>query len=187
MNLRARNTILVDSELLYLTLPRSILLDSKVALGNWHSAGPFAAEHGNIAFYNVYEPETKPVNTGDKFTFGTQTIEWKQQTHWKDEEVHNDIIGENSATYLTRNINSETKQKATLFLSSNDAIKVWVNQTEVLASNIQRDAAPDTDKVQIQLNSGNNVLLLKVVNYSGPSGFYFRMESDASHGYSRHC
>ncbi len=154
-------------------------IGSKVALGNWHSAGPFAAEHGNIAFYNVYEPETKPVNTGDKFTFGTQTIEWKQQTHWKDEEVHNDIIGENSATYLTRNINSETKQKATLFLSSNDAIKVWVNQTEVLASNIQRDAAPDTDKVQIQLNSGNNVLLLKVVNYSGPSGFYFKMESDA--------
>ena len=154
-------------------------IGSKVALGNWHSAGPFTAEHGNIAFYNVYEPETKPVNTNDKFTVGSQELAWKQQTHWKDGGVHNDIVGENSATYLYRNISSETKQKATLYLSSNDALKVWVNQTEVLASNIQRDAAPDTDRIQIQLNPGNNALLLKVVNYSGLSGFFFRMVSDA--------
>ena len=153
-------------------------IGSKVSLGNWHSVGPFTSEHGNIAFYNVYEPETKPVDTKAKFTVGSQTLEWKQQTHWKDGEVHNDIIGENSATYLYRNIASETKQKATLYLGSNDALKVWLNQTEVLASNIQRDAAPDTEKVQIQLNPGNNTLLLKVVNYSGPSGFYFRIESD---------
>ena len=154
-------------------------IGSKVSLGNWHSAGPFTAEHGNIAFYNVYEPETKPVNTKDKFKVGSQELTWKQQTHWKDGQVHNDIVGENSATYLYRNIASETKQKATLYLGSNDALKVWVNQVEVLASNIQRDAAPDADKVQIQLNPGNNTLLLKVVNYSGPSGFFFRMESDA--------
>ncbi len=153
-------------------------IGSKVGLANWHSVGPFTAEHGNVAFYNVYEPETKPVNTGDKFTVGSQELTWKQQTHWKDGEVHNDIVGENSATYLYRNISSETKQKATLYLSSNDGLKVWVNQTEVLASNIQRDAAADSDRIQIQLNPGNNALLLKVVNYSGPSGFYFRMESD---------
>ncbi len=154
-------------------------IGSKVGIANWHSVGPFTAEHGNVAFYNVYEPETKPVNTKDKFTVGSQELTWKQQTHWKDGEVHNDIVGENSATYLYRNISSETNQKATLYLSSNDALKVWVNQTEVLASNIQRDAAPDTEKVQIQLNPGNNALLLKVVNYSGPSGFFFRIESDA--------
>ena len=159
-------------------VPTIYPMGSKVSLGNWHSVGPFTAEHGNIAFYNVYEPETKPVNTQDKFTVGSETLTWRQQTHWSDGQVHNDIVGENSATYLYRNIVSETRQKAVLYLSSNDALKVWVNQTEVLASNIQRDAAPDTDKLQIQLNPGNNALLLKVVNYSGPSGFFFRMESD---------
>ena len=159
-------------------VPTIYPMGSKVSLGNWHSVGPFAAEHGNIAFYNVYEPETKPVNTQDKFTVGSETLAWQQQTHWLDGQVHNDIVGENSATYLYRNIASETRQKATLYLSSNDALKVWVNQTEVLASNIQRDTAPDTDKLQIQLNPGNNALLLKVVNYSGPSGFFFRVESD---------
>ena len=159
-------------------VPTIYPMGSKVSLENWHSVGPFTAEHGNIAFYNVYEPETKPVNTQDKFTVGSETLAWQQQTHWSDEQVHNDIVGENSATYLYRNIVSETRQKAVLYLSSNDALKVWINQTEVLASNIQRDAAPDTDKLQIQLNPGNNALLLKVVNYSGPSGFFFRMESD---------
>ena len=159
-------------------VPTIYPMGSKVSLGNWHSVGPFAAEHGNIAFYNVYEPETKPVNTQDKFTVGSETLAWQQQTHWLDGQVHNDIVGENSATYLYRNIASETRQRAVLYLSSNDALKVWVNQTEVLASNIQRDVAPDTDKLQIQLNPGNNALLLKVVNYSGPSGFFFRIESD---------
>ena len=159
-------------------VPTIYPMGSKVSLGNWHSVGPFTAEHGNIAFYNVYEPETKPVNTQDKFTVGSETLTWQQQTHWLDDQVHNDIVGENSATYLYRNIASETRQKAVLYLSSNDALKVWVNQTEVLASNIQRDTAPDTDKLQIQLNPGNNALLLKVVNYSGPSGFFFRVESD---------
>ena len=48
---------------------------SKMTLGNWHSVGPFTAAHGNLAFYQVYEPETKPVKTGDEFTFGRQNLE----------------------------------------------------------------------------------------------------------------
>ena len=52
-----------------------------------------------------------------------------------------------------------------------------MNGTELLAKNVQRDAAADQEQVQVQLKPGNNTLLLKIVNYSGPSGFYFRMES----------
>ena len=151
---------------------------SKMTLGNWHSVGPFTAAHGNLAFYQVYEPETKPVKTGDEFTFGDKTLKWAQQTHWIDARVHNDIVGENSATYLHRNINSATRQKALLHIGSGDALKVWINDTEIFAKNVQRDAAADQEQLQVQLNPGNNALLLKVVNYSGPSGFYFRIETD---------
>ena len=152
-------------------------IGSKISLGNWHAAGPFTAEHGNLAFYQVYEPETKNVSTGDTFEVNGKTIKWEQQTHWVDEQVHNDIVGENSATYLFRNISSVTQQKALLHIGSNDALKVWMNGTELLAKNVQRDAAADQEQVQVQLKPGNNTLLLKVVNYSGPSGFYFRIES----------
>lgn len=154
-------------------------IGSKITLGDWHAVGPFTAEHGNIAFYQTYEPETKPVGTGDKFTFGDKTLKWEQQKHWIDAQVHNDIVGENSATYLFRNISSVTQQKALLHIGSNDALKVWLNNTEVFAKNVQRDAAADQERIQVQLKPGNNALLLKVVNYSGPSGFYFRIETDA--------
>ena len=152
-------------------------IGSKITLGDWHAAGPFTAEHGNLAFYQVYEPETKNVSTGDTFEVSGKTIKWEKQTHWVDEQVHNDIIGENSATYLFRNIASTTQQKAILYIGSNDALKVWMNGTELLAKNVQRDATADQEQVQVNLKPGNNTLLLKVVNYSGPSGFYFRMES----------
>ena len=154
-------------------------IGSKMTLGDWHSAGPFTAEHGNLAFYQVYEPETKNVNTNDTFEINGKTIKWEKQAHWVDGQVHNDIVGENSATYLFRNIASVTKQKAQLYVGSNDALKVWVNGTEVLSKNVQRDANADQEQFQVQLKPGNNALLLKVVNYSGLSGFYFRIETDA--------
>ena len=152
-------------------------IGTKITLANWHAAGPFTAEHGNLDFYQVYEPETKNVSTGDTYEVNGKTIKWEQQTHWVDEQVHNDIVGENSATYLFRNITSTTQQKALLYIGSNDALKVWMNGTELLAKNVQRDADADQEQVQVNLKPGNNALLLKVVNYSGPSGFYFRIES----------
>ena len=94
-----------------------------------------------------------------------KTLKWAQQTHWVDARVHNDIVGENSATYLHRNINSATRQKALLHIGSGDALKVWINDTEIFAKNVQRDAAADQEQLQVQLNPGNNALLLKVVNY----------------------
>ena len=153
-------------------------IGSKITIGNWNAAGPFPAEHGNLAFYQVYEPETKNVNTGDTFEVNGKTIKWEQQAHWVDGQVHNDIVGENSATYLFRNITSVTKQRAQLYIGSNDALKVWMNGTELLSKNVQRDAGADQEQLQVQLKPGNNALLLKVVNYSGPSGFYFRIETD---------
>ena len=154
-------------------------IGAKMTLGDWHAAGPFTAEHGNLAFYHVYEPETKNVNTNDTFEVNGKTIKWEKQAHWVDGQVHNDIVGENSATYVFRNIASVTQQSAQLYIGSNDALKVWMNGTEVLSKNIQRDAGADQEQIQVQLKPGNNTLLLKVVNYSGLSGFYFRIETDA--------
>ena len=154
-------------------------IGSKMTLGDWHAAGPFTAEHGNLAFYQVYEPETKNVNTNDTFEVNGKTVKWEKQAHWVDGQVHNDIVGENSATYVSRNIASVTHQRAQLYIGSNDALKVWMNGTEVLSKNVQRDAGANQEQLQVQLKPGNNSLLLKVVNYSGLSGFYFRIETDA--------
>ena len=84
--------------------------------------------------------KTKTVNINDAFEVNGKTIKWEKQTHWVDGQVHNDIVGEDSATYLSRNIASVTRQKAQLYIGSNDALKVWVNGTELLSKNVQRDA-----------------------------------------------
>jgi hypothetical protein len=46
----------------------------------------------------------------------------------------------------------------------------------VLTDNAARAAAPDQNKVDLQLTGGVNKLLVKISNYAGPSGFYFKAQ-----------
>ena len=149
---------------------------SQAESGGWASLGPFQAYHGDWAFNYAYEPEGKPVNTKQEFKFGDKTLKWQNQPQWTDGAVHN-LTSEHCATYLYRNLRSDTKQNATLFLGSGDAIKVWVNQKIVLTQDIERDAAPNQDKIEVQLNAGNNEIVMKVVNYTGAYGFFFKLKS----------
>ena len=161
---------------------------SQVTLGEWASLGPFQAYHGDWAFTYAYEPEGKPVNTKQEFKFGDKTLKWTNQPQWTDGMVHNlnrlvtenetiQLTGEHCATYLYRNVRSHTKQNVTLFLGSNDAIKVWVNRKAVLSQDIERDAAPNQEKIEVELNAGNNEIVMKVVNYTGAYGFFFKLKS----------
>ena len=155
-------------------------IGSPVTLGEWHSLGPFQADDGNLAFHRKYDPEGKRVNLKQEFKSGEKPLKWTEKPDWIDEEVHNELVGENCATYLYRNIHAATKQRVTLSLGSDDGLKVWVNQQEVFAKNIERPVVPDAEKIQIELKSGNNELVLKVVNYAGAYGFYFRLDSDTA-------
>lgn len=150
---------------------------SQVEMGGWASLGPFQAYDGDWAFNYAYEPEGKPVNRNQEFKFGDKTLKWQNQPQWTDGVVHNDLIGEHCATYLYRNVQSDTKQNVTLFLGSNDAIKVWVNRKMVLNQDIERDAAPNQEKIEVELNAGNNEIVMKVVNYTGIYGFFFKLKS----------
>ncbi len=60
-------------------------------------------------------------------------------------------------------------------LGSDDAIKVFLNGTQVLAKNVDRGPAADQEKANLKLSEGENHLLLKIVNNSGPAGFYFKL------------
>jgi hypothetical protein len=153
-------------------------LGSRVSPAEWYSVGPFPAYDANIAFYQAYEPEGKPFNRGQEFTVGDKKLKWERRDGWTDSKFHYDLTGEQSATYLYRNIRSDTKQRVTLFLGSDDAIKAWVNGTQILAKNIERGATPHQTQVQVELQPGNNTLMLKVVNDADEYGFFFAVESD---------
>ncbi len=137
-------------------------------LGPWHVMGPFPAGDFKKAYNQAFPPEKKVDLTQ---TIGQ--LKWTPQPAWKDGEVHNTLTGENSANYLYRTIEVPEAGPLNLSLGRDDAIKVFLNGKAVLGKEVTGGAAADQDQITLQLQAGQNELLLKIVNASGPSGFYF--------------
>ncbi|MEO1981206.1 MAG: PSD1 and planctomycete cytochrome C domain-containing protein [Fuerstiella sp.] len=136
----------------------------------WHHSGPFPAEDFNKAYEQAFEPETA-VDLAATYLDGK--VKWTPQPDWKDATIHNTLVGDNSANYLFRMIESSEDQAVSLSLGRDDAIKVWVNGEQVLANLTSGGVVAGQDTVQAKLKKGRNQLLMKIVNGGGPSGFYF--------------
>ena len=72
--------------------------------------------------------------------------------------------GEYVAAYAVAYIIADADTPATLALSTNDQGKAWLNGKQVFKFSDTRTLEKDTDKVDVTLNKGQNVLVLKVVN-----------------------
>lgn len=141
-------------------------------VGPWHQVGPFTAASFDAAFDQVFPPE---LDTELERTFEEGKLKWTAQPEWKDGEAHNDkLTGTNGANYLFRVIESERPRVVSLSLGSDDGIKLWVNGREVLSKKVGRNvAAAGQETATIQLGTGRNELLMKIVNSGGATGFYF--------------
>ena len=137
-------------------------------LGVWQTIGPFTAVDFKKAYTEAFAPENK---VDLKATY--EKLKWVPQPDWADGEIHNTFSGDNSANYLYRTIEVVQKGPLEISLGRDDAIKVFLNGKQVLAKEVTGGVAADQDKVTLQLNAGSNDLLIKIVNASGPSGFYF--------------
>ena len=140
-------------------------------LGNWSHIGPFAASSFDDAFEKAFPPESE-IDLQKRY--GNDKLKWTSQPKWSDGKVHNTLAGVNAANYLYREIETSVARKVSLSLGSDDAIKVWINGTEILSKKIARGAAADQEKVELPLKAGKNQLLMKIVNGGGGSGFYFK-------------
>ena len=72
--------------------------------------------------------------------------------------------GEYVAAYAVAYVIADADTKATLALSSNDQGKAWLNGKQVFKFSETRTLEKDTDRVEVALVKGQNVLVLKVVN-----------------------
>ena len=72
--------------------------------------------------------------------------------------------GEYVAAYAVAYVIADADTPATLALSTNDQGKAWLNGKEVFKFAETRTLEKDTDKVDVTLVKGQNVLVLKVVN-----------------------
>ncbi len=152
---------------------QSVASSTKPALGKWHLIGPIPGGDPNKAFNTEFGPEKginpKAVIAGKK---------WQERPDLADGKVH--VLGSdaNSAWYLYRTINASVATQLPLSLGSDDGIRVWLNGQEKLKKNTARGAAPDQEKMTLELRQGINHFLMKIVNHGGGGGFYFRADGN---------
>ena len=86
------------------------------------------------------------------------------------------------ATYFYRKLQAASERTIELSFGSDDAIKVLVNGKQVLSNFASRAAAPDQERVEVNLKQGENELLVKIVNTGGISGLYFNKINESAAG-----
>ncbi|MEM9659752.1 MAG: DUF1553 domain-containing protein, partial [Planctomycetota bacterium] len=149
-----------------------------LVMSDWHSVGPFGAPVRYLR-NRKHGPEGSPIDLKATFKLATgDEVGWRRRPEWVDGKVHNDLSGEPAANLLYRSIQTAVAQQVEASLGSDDGIKVYLNGKEILKNFVARGAAPDQEKITLELQPGVNHLLLKIINISGQSGFYFAVASD---------
>ena len=141
-------------------------------LEGWQAVGPFPADSFDAAYDSAFVAE-KQIDL--KQTYAGGKLKWTSRPEWKDGTVVV-LTGENSATYLYRIIHASQAMPLSLSFGSDDAIKVWFNGAPIIANKTTRAALPDQEKATVNLRTGDNVLLMKIINGGGIGGFYFKAQ-----------
>jgi len=80
---------------------------------------------------------------------------------------------DNTVAYGLINLDVPTKQSTRMWVGSDDAIKVWLNGAVVWEKAVNRGASDFLENFPVELNAGNNVLLVAVYECGGGfSGFF---------------
>ena len=85
--------------------------------------------------------------------------------------------GEQRVAYLYTWLHCDGRKQARLEIGSDDGVKVWLNGNVVHANNVARPLTPGSDNVNITLDQGWNLLMLKVTQNNLPWEFCVRLRS----------
>ena len=138
----------------------------------WDFAGSFFREGQNNAdlFDFAFPPELS-----ERFAFWRRVE--KQAIDHGVVNLDRIMNGENRVAYMRCVIEADKATDATLFLGSDDGIKVWLNGAVVHGVNTGRGMQVDQDQVNVTLQKGENRLLLKITQESGGWAACARLKS----------
>ena len=142
----------------------------KLNLGSWYSTGFFHAKPGD-SFDEKFPPEDD--NDLNK-KYDNDKYAWEKQT-WTDGTIINFPALVNSAVYLQRNINCDRDTSIMAYFGSDDGLKVWLNNIQIINHKIDRGCHPNQDTAYLKLVNGENKLFIKVNNNQGGFAFYFSL------------
>ncbi|HEV3026428.1 MAG TPA: PSD1 and planctomycete cytochrome C domain-containing protein, partial [Planctomycetota bacterium] len=142
-----------------------------VASGPWHALGRIPAADGNVAFTTEFGPEK-----GADLAKGVGELGWTKRDDYVDGKDHPYPPGV-GASFVYHTLNSPSARRATINVSSDDAIQMWLNGSVVLARNVKRTFRKyDADKVAVELEKGENKVLIKLANYGTSRDHKFSFE-----------
>lgn len=160
------------SSLIVLPVQEAFNPDAEGFIRNWLVLAPIAIEGESGAseidrdFLNG-EAAVKP-KAGDKVTIGGKELTW---TAHQTADFFIDFLksfgkdrGEYVAGYAVAYVTADAEMKVTLALSTNDQGRAWLNGKPVFRFADTRTLEKDTDRTDVTLVKGQNVLMLKVVN-----------------------
>jgi hypothetical protein len=154
------------------TAPQTSGADAEGFIREWLVLAPIAihSESGATEIDRDFlagEATVKP-KAGDKVTVGGQALAW--QAH-QTSDYFIDFLqsfgkqrGEYVAGYAVAYVTAPEDMTVTLALSTNDQGKAWLNGKQVFTFAETRTLDKDTDKVDVTLTKGQNILVLKVIN-----------------------
>lgn len=138
----------------------------EIVFGPWFVAGPFEAERFDTV---LFPEEAVEIHARDD---ANRRI-WHRRNDLTDGVPHALSCGDRAAVYLTRVITVPEPVSLNVGLGSDDGIAVWLNDALVLSNDVARVVAPDQEQAALDLEAGDNRLLLKIYNITGGCGFYF--------------
>jgi len=139
-------------------------------MGSWFTTGQFKASH----FADVFFPE-EGIDLEAKGPDGKP--KWEQPTVWVDGRVHGlPTDGGRGPTYLFRTVTAQQAVSVPAGFGSDDGLAVWLNGKQVISNDVPRGASPNQDRAVLNLQAGENRLLMKIFNNGGGHGFSFALD-----------
>ena len=175
--------------------------EAEVSLGQWYCAGPFKDQLFGLhlkSFATVFPPEKQALEAGDKLLDLSARWEveklpgmistkrsWVKQPGWSEGYVNQLPVGpspmRNETCYIYRTITAKTATSVEMRMLAVDNIKACLNGKELAAAgNPGRAGAsrfPAALNAKLELQAGENRLLVKITSMHGLHGFAFSIPS----------
>ena len=137
---------------------------------DWHMIGPFRELSRQTAFKKQHGPETdydlsKLYENGNLF--------WRKRADWSDGLSHL-LQGEHAAMYVHRTVTTKDPMQLWVSLGSDKSIELWFNKKKIFSKDLTREVRSDQEIITLNLNKGENHIVLKLANDTGNYSFYFR-------------
>ena len=145
-----------------------------VSESKWFTTGAMKAK----GFEDALFPE-KGVDLNAKTAKGAPL--WVEERKQMQNAVANTLnVGPNTSSYFYRTLATKKAGKTKITLGSRNGLMVWVNGRSVFSKNNMRNADANQDVITVDLNAGNNALLIKLFAQSGDAALFYSPGSQIS-------